>query len=107
MLEGLLHQTSTMQGVVFQWSMGLGVVFQWDRGLGVAVQWGRGLGVLVQWGKGPLGVAEQKMCGTGGQHTVQLGRVLLHVEALAHFEGGLDSSLGIFGSWSSLYFVYL
>ncbi len=47
MLEGLLHQTSMVQGEVVQWGTEQEVVVQWDRG---------------------LVVAEDRMCGTGGQH---------------------------------------
>ena len=52
MLEGLLHQTSMVQGEVVQWGAEQEVVVQWDRG---------------------LVVAEDRMCGTGGQHIVQSG----------------------------------
>ncbi len=64
MLEGLLHQKSIVQGEVVQWGTEQEVVVQWDRG---------------------LVVAEDRMCGTGGQHIVQSGRQPL----VAYFEGGL------------------
>ena len=71
MLEGLLRHTNTVLRVVVQWGI--------EQGVAECTR----LGVILQEDKGP-GVAEGRMCGTGGQHIVQSGRQLL----VAYFERG-------------------
>ena len=83
MVEGLLRQKNTVEGVVVHWGTEQGVVLQWGMGL-------------------QLVVAEGRMCGTRGRHIVLSGR-----QAHENLEGEADSSLGVLGSWSRLYFVYL
>ena len=107
MLEGLLRQTSMVQGEVVQWSTEQEVVVQWSTEQVVVVQWGteqgvafQELGVVLQEDKGQ-GVAEDRMCGTGGQHIVQSGRQPL----VAYFEWGFVGNRKEFGPW--VYLVYL
>ena len=100
MLEGLLRQTSMVQGEVVQWSTEQVVVVQWGTEQGVAFQ---ELGVVPQEDKGK-GVAEDRTCGTGGEHIVQSGRQ----PPVAYFEG---ASREEFDPWVAardrLYLVYL
>ncbi len=94
MLEGLLCHTSMVQGEVVQWGIEQGVVvLQEDKELGVVE--GTRLGVVLQeekrpWGRG-LGVAEGRLCGTGGQHIVQSGRQPL----VAYSERGPVASMKV------------
>ena len=119
MVKGrLLRQKNTVQGVVLQWGTELREVLQWGTELREVLQWNKELREVLQWGtelrevlqwnkelravlqgNKELGVAEGRMCGIGRRRIVQL------VEPHEHFEGGLDSSLRIFGSWSRLYYV--
>ena len=100
MVQGEVVQWSTEQEVVVQWSTEQVVVVQWGTEQGIVFQ---ELGVVLQEDKGQ-GVAEGRMCGTGGQYIVQSGRQ----PPVAYFEG---ASREEFDPWVAardrLYLVYL